>query len=84
MAARRLLTVLAVTLLFGAAQTARAVCHGDCGSDGNVTADDLIAGVGIALGTSAVECTAMDASGDGEVRVNELIIAVNNALNGCH
>jgi hypothetical protein len=40
--------------------------------------------VGIALGSSAAElCAAVDGNDDGEVTVDELVTAVNNALNGC-
>src|SRR5262245_57949660 len=59
-------------------------CSGDCGGDGEVTVDELIVGVNIALGIAALsQCTSLDASGDGEVTVDELIGAVNQALNGC-
>jgi hypothetical protein len=46
--------------------------------------DELIQGVNIALGTAALEtCGAFDANHDGSVTVDELVIAVNKALNGC-
>ena len=59
-------------------------CVGDCDGSGDVTVDELIRGVNIALGTMAVtECPSFDTNNDGLVTVNELIAAVNNALSGC-
>lgn len=62
----------------------RPPCPGDCSGDGEVTVNDLILAVNIALGARAVvECEAIDTNGDGAVTVNELIQGVNAALNGC-
>jgi hypothetical protein len=59
-------------------------CVGDCGEDGEVTVNELITGVNIALGVAPLSaCPVFDANGDGEVTVNEILQAVNNALNGC-
>ncbi len=59
-------------------------CPGDCNGDGTVTVDELITGVGIALGNLPLTaCPAFDQDNDGEVSVNELVDAVNAALNGC-
>ena len=59
-------------------------CVGDCNHSREVTIEELITMVNIALGNSPVSaCLAGDASGDGEITVNEIIAAVNNALNGC-
>ena len=59
-------------------------CIGDCNHSGEVTVDEIITMVNIALGNSPVSaCLAGDANGDGEITVNEIIAAVNNALNGC-
>ena len=75
---------MTLTLLLGLAQAVDAACHGDCGSDGAVTVDEIITGVNVALGTSVIgQCKAMDASGEGEVTVDELVGAVRNALSGC-
>ena len=61
-----------------------ASCAGDCDGDGAVAIDELIRGVGLALGDgSAAECTALDADGDDRVVIAELIAAVAAALNGC-
>lgn len=59
-------------------------CTGDCGADGSVTVNEVILGVNIALGNTALSsCTAFDANGSGSVEVNELIAGVNALLNGC-
>jgi hypothetical protein len=64
--------------------TSPSPCAGDCGGDRQVSIDDLITGVGIALDEFAVAlCTALDQNGDGRVTVDELVSAVNNALDGC-
>jgi hypothetical protein len=49
-----------------------------------VTIDELITMVNIALGTKPVsECSVGDTSGDGDITIDEIIQAVNRALNGC-
>ncbi len=59
-------------------------CPGDCGGDGQVTIDELITMVNVALGTKPVsECSVGDTSGDGDITIDEIIQAVNRALNGC-
>ena len=66
-------------------------CVGDCTGDGQVTIDDLIRMVGIALGLRSVcgddqgmgACLAGDANCDCQITVDEIIQAVNNSLNGC-
>ena len=59
-------------------------CAGDCSGDGAVTVDELVAGVGIALGSRAVEsCAPLDTDGDGTVTIAELVAAVNAALGAC-
>jgi hypothetical protein len=66
--------------------TARAVasCVGDCGGDGEVTVNELLSMVNVALGNAAVTaCAAGDANQDNEITINEILAAVNNALNGC-
>ncbi len=64
--------------------TGTAPCVGDCGGDGEVTVNELIIGVNIAVGSAPVTmCTVLDVNGDGEVTIDEILRAVNNALNGC-
>ncbi len=59
-------------------------CIGDCNGDGEVTIDELLKGVNIALGTATMSiCPPFDANGDGEVTIDEIIAAVNAALFGC-
>ena len=61
-----------------------ASCAGDCNGDGEVTVDEIIKGVNIALGSLPPSaCAAADANGDREVTVNELVKSVNAALGGC-
>ncbi len=79
---RRLIVAALAVLLFEA--PVRAACSGDCSGDGQVSVDELVLGVNIALGnTSLGQCQSFDSDGDGEVAINELIAAVNSALNGC-
>ena len=59
-------------------------CPGDCNGDGEVSVNELIIGVRIALDTASVdECRAMDTNDLGEVSVSELVVAVRSLLNGC-
>ena len=61
-----------------------ALCIGDCNGNGEVTVDEIIKAVNIALGTTPVDtCSASDANGDGTVTINEIIADVNSALSGC-
>jgi hypothetical protein len=59
-------------------------CLGDCGNDGSVDVDELIRGVGAALGSMPADaCPALDGDGNGTVTIAELVTAVRNALDGC-
>jgi hypothetical protein len=59
-------------------------CTGDCGRDLAVTVDEILAMVGIALGSIAVDvCPRGDGNADGEITVDEILAAVQNALGGC-
>jgi hypothetical protein len=59
-------------------------CVGDCDGTSDVTVGEIIKGVNIVLGNAALStCPAIDGSGSGNVRINDLISAVNNLLNGC-
>lgn len=72
-------------LFYGtAAQATSTPCIGDCDGDGQVTVAEIIVGVNIALGTTAISsCPRFDRDGDTTVSVDEIIVAVQNALNGC-
>jgi hypothetical protein len=49
-----------------------------------VTVDELVSGVSIALGSASVdECPSLDSNLDGSVTVDELMGAIQAALNGC-
>ena len=75
---------VAFLLVFALATAAAAQCTGDCNGDGEVTVNEVIVGVNIALEiTSVTTCTAFDANHDDTVTIDEILAAVNNALNGC-
>ncbi len=64
--------------------TPRTGCAGDCNQDTQVTIDEILALVNIALGNSELpSCPAADISGDGMVTIDEIILAVGDALNDC-
>ena len=66
------------------AETASAACVGDCDGNGEVTVDELIRGVNIALGNTGLNtCASFETNGDGAVTIDELLKGVNNALTGC-
>jgi hypothetical protein len=59
-------------------------CTGDCNGDDQVTVDEIVTMVNIALGyTPRDHCSAGDRNGDGEITIDEIVVAVNEALNGC-
>jgi hypothetical protein len=59
-------------------------CVGDCGGDDEVTVEEIITMVNIALGTVDVSrCPPGDPGGDGEITVDEIVGAVTQALSGC-
>jgi len=73
--------ILLIALLV---RPAGAVCPGDCNGDGNVTVNEIIQAVSIALGqASAATCRAIDRDADGSVSISELLAAVNALLGGC-
>lgn len=59
-------------------------CAGDCNHSNDVTIEEVITMVNIALGNSLLSaCPAGDVDGNGSITVNEIIVAVNNSLHGC-
>jgi hypothetical protein len=59
-------------------------CTGDCDGDGMVSVEDLVTGVNVLLGHSAAStCAALEGNRDGAVTIEQLVIAVGNALRGC-
>jgi len=64
--------------------TPRATCAGDCNGNHEVTVEELILSVSIALGTAGDgECPPSDSDGDGLVSVDDIIRSVNVALSRC-
>lgn len=62
------------------------LCAGDCDGDGEVTVGELVRSTGISLSGDRIEvrkCVASDISVDYQIRINELITAVSNSLEGC-
>ena len=73
-----------LTVLLCAAVATAQSCPGDCDGSGDVTINELIVMVNIALGSAPVsDCPAGDSDGNGEIAISEIIAAVNAALNGC-
>jgi outer membrane protein assembly factor BamB len=61
-----------------------AACVGDCNDDRQVTVDELVRAVNIALGADLIaSCDAVDNNRDGAVAINELVRGVTKALTGC-
>jgi hypothetical protein len=60
------------------------LCPGDCSGDGEVTVNDVVRGVTIALGEAdPLTCCSADSTRDTEVTVDEVIGSLQNALLGC-
>jgi len=59
-------------------------CSGDCNADRQVTIDELLRCVNIAL-TPALygSCSICDVDGNGNVTVDEIVTSVSSAFNGC-
>ena len=59
-------------------------CVGDCDGDDSVVVAELVTLIGISLGNIAlVDCPAGDENQDGQISVDEIVGAVQNALTGC-
>jgi len=64
--------------------TAAQACVCDCDGDGEVTVNELVAAVDIALGLFDVShCVSADHDDNGEVTVDEVLVGVLATLNGC-
>lgn len=70
-------------LLHTGAAIAQPTCVGDCNRDGQVTIDEILTVVNLALNGGTDGCTAGDANSDGLITIDEILTAVNNALQGC-
>jgi hypothetical protein len=83
MIVRPLAVALGAVLAFLSPAAAQS-CTGDCDSGGNVTVDEVVTGVSIALGSRSIdECPNFDSTGDQGVTVDEILQAINFALDGC-
>ncbi len=59
-------------------------CPGDCNLDAEVTVDELVTSVNVALDSGTLaQCVSADPDGDGAVTVDELIQGVTAALQNC-
>ena len=59
-------------------------CRGDCNGSGDVTINELVTLVNIALENAPISsCVAGDADESGMITVDEIVAAVNAALSGC-
>ena len=59
-------------------------CIGDCNGDRQVTVDELVTGVNIALDRTGMgECPLFDSNKDVRLTIDELVQGVNAALEGC-
>ena len=59
-------------------------CPGDCDRDEQVTVNELITMVNIALDIVGLEqCPAGDVDDNASITVNEIVTSVTRALNGC-
>lgn len=76
--------VFALVLLIAIPSENAAQCVGDCDDTGEVTVPDLVAAVQVSLGAADLSsCVSADENGDGAVTIDELLVAVDNALDGC-
>ncbi len=68
----------------GGSAASLAQCVGDCNGDGEVTVDEVVTMVNIALGNQNIEsCTVGDRDGDRVITVDEIVAAVNYLLASC-
>jgi hypothetical protein len=60
------------------------LCGGDCNRDEEVAVDDLVIIVAIALGQAGADaCVSADTDANDHITVDEIVTAVDAALNGC-
>ncbi len=78
-------TTAAVWLLATGVAPAKAQpCPGDCNNDAEVVINELVTGVGIAMGNLRMTlCANFDPNEDAKVSVGELVQGVRSALDGC-
>jgi hypothetical protein len=61
----------------------RGPCWGDCSEDGEVTLNEVVLGINIALDRDAAACSRMDLNDDGGVTIDELLAAIKASIFGC-
>ena len=60
------------------------ICYGDCNFNGRVEINELVNSVNIVLGNESVEiCLLADKNQDERITIDELLVSINNSLNGC-
>ncbi len=75
---------LAFALAFDVGSADGQVCSGDCNGDGELSIAELSTGLSIALGQSALSmCPAVDADGDGSVRIADMTRAAAAQVSHC-
>ncbi len=83
----RVLTTLALLIALRAAPVAalsEVICTGDCNYDHTTAINELITGVNIALDRASIDtCRGFDLDGNGSASIDELVVGVGNALDGC-
>lgn len=83
----RIAALVAVLIASALDPAAAQPCGGDCDADGRVVVSELVTGVNFALGRTdrpiADLCPSIDRNDNYQVTVNELVGAVNDALQGC-
>jgi len=79
-------TLLFLHLLCSAAiaGTPGGTCPGDCNVDWRVEVDELVQGLAILLGRDSLDlCLPLDANGDTEIHIDEMVTAIDRSLHGC-
>ena len=67
------------------AQAGTNPCLGDCNGDRALTVEEIVKMVNVALGVEELSgCPSADRDGDGNVTIDEILIALNMALLGCY
>ncbi len=81
---QRWLFVVVTAWVLGGSAPSLGQCIGDCNADGEVTVDEIVTMVNVALGNQPAQaCPAGDRDGDGGITVDEIVAAVNNLLTAC-
>lgn len=76
--------VCLIAVLWADAAWSAEACMGDCDGNGVVMINDLVLGVRIALRQLPIDaCRPLDANGDEQVTIEELVLAISGALSGC-